>query len=124
MTMIDNALVPESQADKARREYVWIFQFEKGTFDPGSFLAAPPVSILEDGNELDRIEGRPEDSRGCFPVCRIREPLKPFSFPIVVMFVYYLMGNYTKNLDAMGNFVHRALKKRSPVSKSTCALQC
>ena len=37
MTMIDNALVPESQADKARREYVWIFQFEKGTFDPVTF---------------------------------------------------------------------------------------
>jgi hypothetical protein len=37
MTTIDTALVPESQADKARREYVWIFQFEKGTFDPGSF---------------------------------------------------------------------------------------
>jgi hypothetical protein len=37
LTTIDTALVPESQADKARREYVWIFQFEKGTFDPGSF---------------------------------------------------------------------------------------
>ncbi|MGA8143670.1 MAG: hypothetical protein WB987_07260 [Candidatus Acidiferrales bacterium] len=37
MTTIDTALVPESQADKARREYVWIFQFQKGTFDPASF---------------------------------------------------------------------------------------
>ena len=37
MTSIDTALIPESQADKARREYVWIFQFEKGTFDPASF---------------------------------------------------------------------------------------
>ncbi|MGH9747233.1 MAG: hypothetical protein ACRD59_14140 [Candidatus Acidiferrales bacterium] len=34
---IDTALIPESQFDKARREYVWIFQFEKGTFDPASF---------------------------------------------------------------------------------------
>jgi hypothetical protein len=37
MTSIDTALIPESQADKARREYVWIFQFQKGTFDPGNF---------------------------------------------------------------------------------------
>ena len=37
MTPIDNALVPESEADKAHREYVWIFQFAKGTFDPASF---------------------------------------------------------------------------------------
>jgi hypothetical protein len=37
LATIDTALVPESQADKARHEYVWIFQFEKGTFDPASF---------------------------------------------------------------------------------------
>lgn len=37
MTSIDTALIPESQADKARREYVWVFQFQKGTFDPGNF---------------------------------------------------------------------------------------
>ncbi|MGC1255933.1 MAG: hypothetical protein WA867_10285 [Candidatus Acidiferrales bacterium] len=37
MTPIDTALVPESEADKAHREYVWIFQFPKGTFDPASF---------------------------------------------------------------------------------------
>jgi hypothetical protein len=37
MTPIDTALVPESEADKAQREYVWIFQFPKGTFDPASF---------------------------------------------------------------------------------------
>jgi hypothetical protein len=37
MTPIDTALVSESEADKARREYVWIFQFAKGTFDPASF---------------------------------------------------------------------------------------
>ena len=34
---LDTALIPEYQADRARREYVWIFQFEKGTFDPASF---------------------------------------------------------------------------------------
>jgi hypothetical protein len=34
---LDTALISESQADRARREYVWIFQFEKGTFDPASF---------------------------------------------------------------------------------------
>ena len=37
MTSMDTALIPQSQADNARREYVWIFQFEKGTFDPASF---------------------------------------------------------------------------------------
>jgi uncharacterized protein YgiM (DUF1202 family) len=37
MTPIDTALVPESEADKGHREYVWIFQFPKGTFDPASF---------------------------------------------------------------------------------------
>ncbi len=39
MTSMDTALIPQSQADNARREYVWIFQFEKGTFDPASFSA-------------------------------------------------------------------------------------
>src|SRR5580692_9377570 len=39
MTSMDTALIPQSQADNARREYVWIFQFEKGTFDPSSFSA-------------------------------------------------------------------------------------
>ncbi|MGC1968677.1 MAG: hypothetical protein WA673_19610, partial [Candidatus Acidiferrales bacterium] len=37
MTPIDTALAPESEADKAHREYVWIFQFAEGTFDPASF---------------------------------------------------------------------------------------
>jgi hypothetical protein len=37
MTSMDTALIPQSQADNARREYVWIFQFEKGTFDPAGF---------------------------------------------------------------------------------------
>jgi hypothetical protein len=37
MTMIDSALMSESDADKAHRQYVWIFQFAKGAFDPGRF---------------------------------------------------------------------------------------
>ena len=37
MTSMDTALIPQSQADNARHEYVWIFQFEKGTFDPAGF---------------------------------------------------------------------------------------
>jgi hypothetical protein len=37
ITSMDTALVPRSQADSAHREYVWIFQFEKGTFDPANF---------------------------------------------------------------------------------------
>jgi hypothetical protein len=39
MTSMDTALIPQSQADNARREYVWIFQFEKGAFDPATFSA-------------------------------------------------------------------------------------
>jgi hypothetical protein len=39
MTSMDTALIPQSQADSARHEYVWIFQFEKGTFDPATFSA-------------------------------------------------------------------------------------
>jgi hypothetical protein len=37
MTMVDSALMSESDADKAHRQYVWIFQFPKGAFDPASF---------------------------------------------------------------------------------------
>jgi hypothetical protein len=39
LTPLDTALIPLSQADSARREYVWVFQFEKGAFDPASFSA-------------------------------------------------------------------------------------
>ena len=39
ITSMDTALIPQSQADSARREYVWIFEFEKGTFDPATFSA-------------------------------------------------------------------------------------
>ena len=44
ITPIDTALVPESEADKAHREYVWIFQFPKGTFDPASFFRTGNIS--------------------------------------------------------------------------------
>jgi hypothetical protein len=37
MTLIDSALMSESDADKAHRQYVWIFQFAKGAFDPANF---------------------------------------------------------------------------------------
>jgi len=37
MTMVDSALMSESDADRAHRQYVWIFQFTKGGFDPASF---------------------------------------------------------------------------------------
>ena len=37
ITSMDTALIPQSQADNSRREFVWVFQFEKGTFDPASF---------------------------------------------------------------------------------------
>ena len=37
MTMVDSALMSDSDADRAHRQYVWIFQFPKGAFDPASF---------------------------------------------------------------------------------------
>jgi hypothetical protein len=37
MTTVDNALMSESEANKARHEYVWVFQMGQGAFDPNSF---------------------------------------------------------------------------------------
>jgi len=37
LTTVDTALMSESDANKAHREYVWVFQMGTGTFDPNSF---------------------------------------------------------------------------------------
>jgi len=37
LTMVDSTLVPESGDIKAHREYVWVFQFDRGSFNPGAF---------------------------------------------------------------------------------------
>ena len=37
LTMIDTALVPMSEADKSRHEYVWVFKMQRGNFDPAKF---------------------------------------------------------------------------------------
>jgi len=37
MTMLDSALVPQSEANKAHREYVWVFRMQRGAFDPSKF---------------------------------------------------------------------------------------
>lgn len=37
MTMLDSALIPESEANKAHREYVWVFKMQRGAFDPSKF---------------------------------------------------------------------------------------
>lgn len=34
---VDTAMISESAADKARRDYVWVFSFKRGAFDPGRF---------------------------------------------------------------------------------------
>jgi hypothetical protein len=39
LTTVDSALVPESGENKAHREYVWIFQFARGSFNPETFSA-------------------------------------------------------------------------------------
>jgi hypothetical protein len=37
VTMLDTALIPLSEADKAHHEFVWVFQFKRGAFDPAKF---------------------------------------------------------------------------------------
>jgi len=37
MTMLDTTVTPLSQAEKARREYVYVFTMKRGAFDPGRF---------------------------------------------------------------------------------------
>jgi hypothetical protein len=37
MTMLDSALIPQSEANKAHREYVWVFKMQRGAFDPSKF---------------------------------------------------------------------------------------
>jgi hypothetical protein len=37
LTTVDSALVPASKENKAHREYVWIFQYADGDFDPDTF---------------------------------------------------------------------------------------
>lgn len=37
MTMVDSALMSGSAADKARRDYVWVFTMKRGAFDPSRF---------------------------------------------------------------------------------------
>lgn len=37
LTPVDNALVSESDADHAHRQYVWIFQYPDGGFNPDTF---------------------------------------------------------------------------------------
>ncbi len=37
MTMIDSALIPQSEANKSHREYVWVFKMQRGAFDPSKF---------------------------------------------------------------------------------------
>ncbi|MGA9143277.1 MAG: hypothetical protein WB007_05920, partial [Candidatus Acidiferrales bacterium] len=37
MSTIDTALISLSEADKAHREYVWVFKMQRGNFDPTKF---------------------------------------------------------------------------------------
>jgi hypothetical protein len=37
MSMLDTAVTPLSEAEKARREYVYVFTMKRGAFDPGRF---------------------------------------------------------------------------------------
>ncbi len=75
MTSMDTALIPQSQADSARREYVWIFQFEKGNLRSGELLCKAALSIFKNGNGFAGIESGRQNNRGCFQIRLRREPL-------------------------------------------------
>jgi hypothetical protein len=47
MTPVDNALVSESEADKAHRQYVWVFHVAEGAFNPETFSPRRAVQFTK-----------------------------------------------------------------------------
>ena len=54
MTMVDTALLTESEIEKARYEFVWVFRMKRGTFDPANFSARrrPQFTTDEKGSHV------------------------------------------------------------------------
>jgi len=58
LTTVDTAVVSPSEADKNRREYVWIFHTKRGTFDPAKFSPKRrPLFSTTESNKLGTAAG-------------------------------------------------------------------
>src|ERR1700728_683493 len=59
LTTIDTAVVPPSDADKNRRECVWVFHTKRGTFDPAKFSPRrKPLFSTTESNKIGTAAGR------------------------------------------------------------------
>jgi hypothetical protein len=58
LTTVDTAVVSLSDADKNRREYVWVFHTKRGTFDPAKFSPKRrPLFSTTEANKLGTAAG-------------------------------------------------------------------
>jgi hypothetical protein len=58
LTTVDTAVVSPSEADKNRREYVWVFHTKRGTFDPAKFSPKRrPLFSTTESNKLGTAAG-------------------------------------------------------------------
>jgi hypothetical protein len=58
LSTIDTAVVSPSDADKNRREYVWVFHTKRGTFDPAKFSPKRrPLFSTTESNKLGTAAG-------------------------------------------------------------------
>jgi hypothetical protein len=58
LTTIDTAVVSPSDADKNRREYVWVFHTKRGTFDPARFSPRrKPLFSTTESNKIGTAAG-------------------------------------------------------------------
>jgi hypothetical protein len=58
LTTIDTAVVSPSDADKNRREYVWVFHTKRGTFDPAKFSPRrKPLFSTTESNKIGTAAG-------------------------------------------------------------------
>jgi len=58
LTTVDTTVVSPSDADKNRREYVWVFHTKRGTFDPAKFSPKRrPLFSTTESNKLGTAAG-------------------------------------------------------------------
>jgi Bacterial SH3 domain len=58
LTTVDTTVVSPSDADKNRREYVWVFHTKRGTFDPAKFSPKrQPLFSTTESNKLGTAAG-------------------------------------------------------------------
>jgi len=67
LTTADNALLSASELDKSHREYVWVFQMKRGTFDPAKFSPRRrPQFTKTESNGLGSHGGGPRTVEDAF----------------------------------------------------------